>query len=905
MGYEIDKTFLEEAEDTRQGIKLEKGVLLTENKVIKNFDLLQNYMNFFCTYPDLFVDLITPKSSNFKLFPYQRIFLRASIRYRYHYCTACFVAGTPILTKNGYKKIEEVEPGDEVLSHLGWRKVLFPTILPYEGGFRKIKGDKGFEQDFVCTEDHEFFINDGQWVAAKDIKNGDFLLSFVDRRFAQNRLENVENFFEILGYWISCGSENKRHFQLVFDLKDKNGREKLKNKIIKCIKEEENVYIDKDNKIIVNSVPLYDLIVNSFKNNCLSEEIMISNPLLQLQIIKGYLEGNNFNFIFENKMLLNQFKMIFYRNSINPTIKDNKLLLKDEIINEIKKACKNNQNFLVNDIVRDNSDYPILINDNYYMRSSVISNEEVNLLPQVVFCLEVENASSFTVSGILTHNCRAFAKSFLSILGMYLRCIFLPHSKLFICAPGKEQGTKIAMEKLTELWDLFPLFQREVLSKNFQTNQVRIVFRNGSIFDIVAAQDAQRGGRRSGGIIDEVRDHDGDSINTIVLPLMNVNRRTESGQLNVKEPHQGQIYITSAGNKNTYAYEKMKELLLNSIIDPRQAFVWGCSYKVPVLAGLIPSTYVTELKLSGTFKEEDFAREYLSYWIGGSENSWIDGETLYKRRIIVNTEFRKNTNIKKVGYNPEQFYIISVDVGRLGCETVVMVFKVLPNTTGFIKKIVNIEVFSENLHFEHQAARIKEMIYAYDPKEVVIDGNGLGVGLLDFMIRYNKHDLTGALYPPIGSINDEDMLEKQPKDCRKLIYVIKANSSLQSQINADTYASLINGKTHFLITEQNAKSKLLSTEKGNKLSPEQRIRILKPYTLTSILIEEIMNMKVKEGNISQSNLVLERVNTSMSKDKFSALQYGLWRIKEYESKYIKQKTSQKRNLAKFIKFSGR
>ena len=74
---------------------------------------------------------------------------------------------------------------------------------------------------------------------------------------------------------------------------------------------------------------------------------------------------------------------------------------------------------------------------------------------------------------------RAFAKSFLSILALYLRCIFLPRSKVFICAPGKEQGTKIAMEKLTELWDLFPLLEKEVISKNFQANLVRIVFRNG------------------------------------------------------------------------------------------------------------------------------------------------------------------------------------------------------------------------------------------------------------------------------------------------------------------------------------------------------------------------------------------------------------------------------------------
>lgn len=100
---------------------------------------------------------------------------------------------------------------------------------------------------------------------------------------------------------------------------------------------------------------------------------------------------------------------------------------------------------------------------------------------------------------------RAFAKSFLSILALYLRCMFLPRSKVFICAPGKEQGTKIAIEKITEIWDIFPLLEKEIISKNFTTDLVRLTFRNGSVFDIVAAQNAQRGGRRHSGIIDEVR----------------------------------------------------------------------------------------------------------------------------------------------------------------------------------------------------------------------------------------------------------------------------------------------------------------------------------------------------------------------------------------------------------------
>lgn len=501
---------------------------------------------------------------------------------------------------------------------------------------------------------------------------------------------------------------------------------------------------------------------------------------------------------------------------------------------------------------------------------------------------------------------RAFSKSFLSILAMYLRCIFLPKSKVFLCAPGKEQGTKITMEKLTEIWDLFPLLEKEVISKNFQANLVRIVFRNGSMLDIVSASDAQRGGRRSAGIIDEVRDHDGDLLNQVVLPLMNVNRRTCNGEINDKEPHQGQIYITSAGNKNSYAYERMKELMINSVIDPHQAFVWGCDYRVPVLYGLIPKTYISELKMSGTFKEEDFAKEYLSIWTGGSDDSWINYDTLSKYRVIVNTEYKSSINdTKKVGYNPEQFYIISVDVARLCAESTVCVFKVLPSLNGFVKKLVNLEVLPDKMHFEFQASRIKEMIAAYNPKEVVIDGNGLGVGLMDFMIRYTRHDLTGQVFPPYGSFNDEDYLHQQPSDCPKIIYVMKANATTQGQIHSTCFSDLISGKVRFLIDERDAKTRLLSTKKGNRMTTEERIRKLRPYTLQSILIAELLNMRIKDGNVNQNNLVLERINTSMTKDKFSAFEYGLYRIKEHETKYIKKKTRQKRDLKNFIFFSGR
>ena len=56
---------------------------------------------------------------------------------------------------------------------------------------------------------------------------------------------------------------------------------------------------------------------------------------------------------------------------------------------------------------------------------------------------------------------------------------------------------------------------------------------------------------------------------------MNVNRRTKKGDVNSKEPHQFQFYMSSASSKNSYCYEKLIELFEMQIISPKSAFVWG------------------------------------------------------------------------------------------------------------------------------------------------------------------------------------------------------------------------------------------------------------------------------------------------------------------------------------------
>ena len=487
---------------------------------------------------------------------------------------------------------------------------------------------------------------------------------------------------------------------------------------------------------------------------------------------------------------------------------------------------------------------------------------------------------------------RAFSKSFITILGLILQCIFMPGTKRFICAPGKGQSAQIAKEKIVEIYDRWPLIRKEIVGGevtdtpgNFGKDYVTLKFRNGSQFDVVGALDSTRGGRRHGGLIDEVRDHEEQPINEIVLPLMNVSRRMPDNTVNPKEPNQQRIFMTSAGVKTSFAYDLLLDTFEDSIIHPENSIVIGCDYRVPVLHGLLDKTYVNKLKTSPSYSEESFAREYMSIWSGSSDDSWFNFDKLQKYRKIKNPEthakFRPGSN---------QFYLISVDVGRINDQTVACVFRVNVDNTGkHWATLVNIKVLArsaETKTFTQQAIDVKRLIRDFQPKEVVIDTNGLGVGLADEMIK-PQYDEMGEYYMPYAFSNDENYYAIQPKDAPKILYGIKANGPLNSKIHGNAYARLTSGMVRFLIKEQEAKNALMSTQVGQKMSVYKRVERLLPHEMTTKLFEEMANLRLKRtGNAT--DIVLEQINPRYPKDKYSSFAYGLWRIKEIEEEHTKR-----------------
>ena len=414
---------------------------------------------------------------------------------------------------------------------------------------------------------------------------------------------------------------------------------------------------------------------------------------------------------------------------------------------------------------------------------------------------------------------RAFSKSFVTILALFLQCVFIPGRKVFMCANTKQQAAQITKEKIYEIYDHWPLLKKEIIGwelneypGNFGKDYVTLNFRNGSKFDVVLAGDAARGGRRHGGEIDEIRDGE----------------------------------------------------------------------------------------MSPSYNAESFATEYLSLWQGSSEEAWFSYEKLTKYRKLKNPEMHA---INRPG--SEQFYLISVDVGRISDQTAVSIFRVNIVKNKFYSSLVNLIVLGrtpQTKPFTIQAIDLKKIIERYGPREVVIDTNGLGVGLADEMIK-PQYDEMGNYLPAYGFINDENYKAIQPKDAPKILYGIKANNQLNSKIHGNCYSRLTSGLVRFLIKEQEAKSALLSTKKGQKMTVEQRVIRLMPHEMTTKLFEEMANLRLKRTGASL-DIVLERINSRFPKDKYSSFSYGLWRIKELEEDYYK--TSHRRRIGKrqLVFFSG-
>ena len=111
------------------------------------------------------------------------------------------------------------------------------------------------------------------------------------------------------------------------------------------------------------------------------------------------------------------------------------------------------------------------------------------------------------------------------------------------------------------------------------------------------------------------------------------------------------------------------------------------------------------------------------------------------------------------------------------------------------------------------------------------------------------------------------------------IYIVKGTAPVNSEAYGAVKSQLDSGRLKFLISERDAKLKLMGTTLGQSMTVEQRNEYLLPYTLTDILREEMLNLREENEGV---NIILKQANKNIRKDKFSALCYAVYYIREME-----------------------
>ena len=159
------------------------------------------------------------------------------------------------------------------------------------------------------------------------------------------------------------------------------------------------------------------------------------------------------------------------------------------------------------------------------------------------------------------------------------------------------------------------------------------------------------------------------------------------------------------------------------------------------------------------------------------------------------------------------------------------------------------------------------------------------------MVKTQIDTDTNEIYPDFGVENDTENYYKKFRTAAcefDAMYIIKATAPINTEAHANAQSQLSSGKVKMLIDERSAKAKLMGTKRGQEMKPEERAEYLKPFTLTSILKEEMLNLREETEGL---NIILKQSNKAIKKDKFSAFEYGLYYIKQQEDKKKRHRRS--------------
>lgn len=516
--------------------------------------------------------------------------------------------------------------------------------------------------------------------------------------------------------------------------------------------------------------------------------------------------------------------------------------------------------------------------------------------------------------------CRGLGKTFMSAVYCCARCILFPGTKVCIASKTRGQGLNVLEKIVLELKPVSAELRAEIDEKETKINgtNAQIVFKNTSVIKVVTASDSSRGNRCNVLLLDEYRLISKDVIDTVLRKFLTLRRMPRYDELTEAErkieynkEKNLTMYLSSAYFKDHWSYAKCVDTYKAMCDDTRKQFVCGFPYQLSIDEGLLDAESVADEMSESDFSEIKWSMEMDALFYGGIDGAFFDFDSISKNRkikypMLPDQLSSKLGNSQLVKIPPKQngeIRLLSADIALMSSRkndndaTAIFINQMIPSRTGRYTCNIVYPDSDEGLRTDDQALKIRKLYDEYQCDYIVLDCNGIGLGVYDTLAKDIVDVETGEIYPALSCCNNAEMASRCAViGAEKVIWSIKATAQFNSDCAYLLREGFRSGRIRLLNTEYDAEEDLSKIRGYSSLDASEKLQLRLPYINTTLLIDELTKLQYEEnaGKIK----IYEK--SGMRKDRYSSLSYNYYVAVQLETKMSKRQSSNARASDMFV-----
>lgn len=499
---------------------------------------------------------------------------------------------------------------------------------------------------------------------------------------------------------------------------------------------------------------------------------------------------------------------------------------------------------------------------------------------------------------------RGQGKTFLLAVFCCVRCILFPGTKVIIASGTRGQSLNILEKIKIELFPRSPLLQNEVEELKLSASNAYVLFKNGSSIKVVTASDSARGNRATILLCDEFRMIDKETVGTVLRKFLTDARHPgyiDNPKYSNLIERNKEIYLSSAYYKDNWSYDKVRDYAEHMVCEDN-FFVCGLPYQLSMSEGLLNREAVADEMSEAGFNEITWSMEMECLFWGDESGTFFSYDSISKTRKIkypmlpsrlaglLNNSAKIRVPAKLQG----EIRILSADIALMSSKknrndaSALFVNQMLPSRGGRYTSNIVYSDSAEGLRTDEQALMIRRLYEEFQCDYIVLDANGLGLGVYDELAKDMVDPDTGEIYPALSCCNSQEMAERcVSRSADKVIWAIKANPVINSECALLLREAFRSGKIRLLVPDQDGDSALADIKGYGSLSETERLSLRMPYVHTTLLIDELIKLQHEES----SGRVKISEKSTMRKDRYSSLSYNYYVATQLESKFGRKQSA--------------